>query len=187
MELYLNGHLLVREENVDKANWSKEPHDILYKSDGTIVNGNAGNQTYDHVTTVDLDTVLIKGKNTLIIALYNLHGMKNKGGFSFRLDMTKGGAPIIVPSKDLLQQLADQSLQVYPNPSYGLLNLEIDAPRGIDRQVAITDMRGRILTSAVLGGNVNFHQLDIKELPAGMYLVQLRVGDLTVSQKLMKY
>lgn len=88
-EIYVNGHLLVREENVDSKNWAADgmPHDIRYFDDGTMTNGYASHQMFDHVESVSLDTVFKIGVNEVVVVLRNLHGKTNKGGFSFMLDV----------------------------------------------------------------------------------------------------
>ncbi|WP_417592369.1 T9SS type A sorting domain-containing protein [Owenweeksia hongkongensis] len=86
-EVYINGHLILREENTELANWSGVPHDVRYHASGTITNGYAGNQMFDYAVGVSLDTIFVVGVNEVVVALRNLKGAANKGGFSFMLDV----------------------------------------------------------------------------------------------------
>lgn len=86
-EVYVNGHLLVREENVLTENWSGVPHDIKYFDDGSMTNGYSGNQMFDYAASADLDTIFNVGLNEIVVALRNLKASHNKGGFSFMMDV----------------------------------------------------------------------------------------------------
>lgn len=86
-EVYVNGHLLVREENVLTENWSGVPHDIKYFDDGSMTNGYSGNQMFDYAASVSLDTVFSVGLNEVVVVLRNLKASHNKGGFSFMMDV----------------------------------------------------------------------------------------------------
>lgn len=61
--------------------------------------------------------------------------------------------------------MEDQLLQLYPNPSKGILNVKIS---GTIEGYSISDMRGRIIISS----ETKFHELavNIESLKAGMYL-----------------
>lgn len=86
-EVYVNGSLLVREENKVLENWTGVPHDIRYFDDGTMTNGYMGNQIFDYAAAVDLDTVFNVGMNEVVVVIRNLRNASNKGGFSFMMDL----------------------------------------------------------------------------------------------------
>lgn len=95
-EVYLNGVLLVREENVEIANWSGVPHDIAYDGSGGAINGYMGNQAFDFVGPTDLDPVFVAGMNELVVVLRNLRNSNNKGGFVMLFNI-KNDCPILPP------------------------------------------------------------------------------------------
>ncbi|MBI1268438.1 MAG: T9SS type A sorting domain-containing protein [Cryomorphaceae bacterium] len=59
----------------------------------------------------------------------------------------------------------NRSLVMYPNPTSGLVNLNVDAPS----QVLIFDLHGALVLSTSSNGN---KPLDLNELPAGFYAIQ---------------
>lgn len=67
---------------------------------------------------------------------------------------------------------------VFPNPTTGQLNLLLDpsaaATNGV--QVEILDLNGKIYRSAKLDAGATQGELNVAELPAGMYLVRLNYG-----------
>ena len=95
-EVYLNGVLLVREENVEIANWSGVPHDIAYDGAGGAINGYLGHQAFDFVGPTDLDPVFVAGMNELVVVLRNLRNVNNKGGFVMLFNI-KNDCPILPP------------------------------------------------------------------------------------------
>ncbi len=188
-EIYLNGVLLVREENMHKDNWTGVYHDIMWSGDGSVDNGHMGGQTFDYVNSVDLDTVLTTGKNELVIALYNLRSGANKGGFSFRLDMTRDGLPNLLPYKNVVQALAgsDATLELYPNPVSNMLNLKISSDYANDRQVMLLDMSGKVLTQDVVSPRDELYRFDMNAYPSGMYIVRVLAGDAVLTAKVFKH
>ncbi len=192
-EIYLNGTLLVREENMDKDNWTGVYHDIKYNSDGSMDNGHMGGQMFDYVNNVDLDTVLQNGENHLVVALYNLRSSANKGGFSFRLDMTKGGAPVIIPcpavvpkSVVLKDGTSNGGISVYPNPASSVVQVEIDAPAQFERILSLHDISGRVLQHEVLPGSESLLRIKLENYPAGIYILRVAAGAEVYTEKIMK-
>lgn len=174
VEVYLNGYLLVHEENSKPENWFGVPHDIEFNADGTVDNGANGNQAFDYASGADLDSILIKGENCLVLALYNLRSSGNKGGFSFRLDMTKGGAPVLVPLKRQLASVVDQGdLKLYPNPTLGFFTIVMEEELMYQKELTILDMSGKILAVESVAAQVGEVQLDISDYPEGVYLIRV--------------
>jgi hypothetical protein len=68
------------------------------------------------------------------------------------------------------------AVKVYPNPMYDQVNLTFDSPEGFTAQIVVSDLIGRqhlAQKTAVFTG-ANQVNLDVNELPAGIYLVQIR-------------
>lgn len=100
MEVYINGKLMVGEyDAVLRSNWKNPPFDALFKDDESVVNGNQSGDTYDFITTMDIDSLFVSGANEIVVVCRNLSGSTNKGGFSFRMDIK--GTPG-VPTKGFI-------------------------------------------------------------------------------------
>ncbi len=100
VEVYINGKRLVGEyDAVLKTNWKNPPFDVLFKDNGSVVNGYMGGDAYDSTSSMDMDSLFVSGVNEIVVVCRNLAGSTNKGGFSFRLDIK--GTPG-VPTKGFI-------------------------------------------------------------------------------------
>lgn len=69
----------------------------------------------------------------------------------------------------------NNSVEVYPNPSNGVYNLQLLGGSEQEKKVSVTDMQGKILLSKniVLSGNLQNEVIDLTEFSAGVYLLQV--------------
>jgi hypothetical protein len=70
-------------------------------------------------------------------------------------------------------------ISIFPNPAGGFVN--IDALPGTNYNVIIIDMAGKIVKS--FSGNQ--HRLDVQDIPAGNYLLQVHAGGAVAVEKLV--
>ncbi|WP_020530820.1 fibronectin type III domain-containing protein [Flexithrix dorotheae] len=68
-----------------------------------------------------------------------------------------------------------QSTKVYPNPSEGIFNLEVDMPGNAPMTVKVFNTVGKVVNVEVLpkSDRVLRHQLDLSIQPSGIYLIQV--------------
>lgn len=80
-----------------------------------------------------------------------------------------GSFPLDTPFTSIRDAVRNiESLKVYPNPSNGIVN--IDIPKEVnDFEVVLIDLSGKVIMKTI-----NQNQLNISHLPAGMYMVQLQ-------------
>jgi hypothetical protein len=76
-------------------------------------------------------------------------------------------------------------LKLYPNPSTGLITLEINNPNGQELHIVILDMAGRHLFSKTVSNMHLTEQVDLGRFPGGFYMVKLSSGNLTKITKLV--
>ncbi len=98
VEVYINGHRLFRQQLSDYSTFTGVPHFLKINANGSITNGGVGYDAFDIVKPINLDTVLVKGVNTITMAVRNYSSPQNKGGFSVQLNLDKNGSPILLPS-----------------------------------------------------------------------------------------
>lgn len=74
-------------------------------------------------------------------------------------------------------------LNIYPNPTDGLLTLQTISKHFFRARVEIYDLNGRQLMRKVLeiGAGSNLSQLDVSELPSGTYMMVLYASESTAS------
>jgi len=74
--------------------------------------------------------------------------------------------------KNSIDKLNDIQFSVYPNPTDGILNVDMSttAGRGETIQVRITDAIGKVVAEKEIGqSNVRVHQIDLSNLENGSY------------------
>jgi hypothetical protein len=90
----------------------------------------------------------------------------------------------ITPPVGINSLLNDEAISVYPNPSYGHLNIKLDAYNGEVVNYMIYDLRGREVMSSQI---TNSHtMLDLVKLVPGVYVIRLESGDEILTHKFLK-
>ncbi len=80
-------------------------------------------------------------------------------------------------------KVSDFSLM--PNPTSGIVNLNMDESLNNDAEVFIYDIQGKLLDTKYLTTNRNLHTLDLSHISSGVYLVKVQSGNLSVVKKLI--
>lgn len=78
------------------------------------------------------------------------------------------------------------NISVYPNPSSGLLHLDISGDENAEVSIHIMDLLGQMHyeSNAMFGQNNTSHKLDLGNLANGLYIMKLTRGNKTYSQKI---
>jgi autotransporter-associated beta strand protein len=76
-----------------------------------------------------------------------------------------------------------QQFSVFPNPTTGALEVGWDAARG-EASLQVTDLVGRVLHQRT--GTSGSATLDLRSLPAGVYLINLEAGGVKACQRFVK-
>lgn len=72
----------------------------------------------------------------------------------------------------------------YPNPSSHNVTVDYDISNAVARrEIALTDLSGRVLSSERLEAANGTHQLDVSDLPQGIYLLQIVLDGEAVTTK----
>lgn len=192
VEIFINGHWIALEDGMGPANWRTANHDILFKDDGTVDNGHMGGDMFDFYALPDMDTVLMTGVNTIVLAIRNRTSKPDYGGFSFRMDMDKGGFPVLKKSYTM-KESNDQpshrndanSIHVFPNPASSWINVAVNAaPLEYPEKLQVVDINGRVVYS--INMEATEEQINLADLPAGMYVIKIFTNKSNYSQKVFK-
>lgn len=96
----------------------------------------------------------------------------------FAIDNFETSAPV---TTGITEKQAAPSLNLFPNPTSGRLNLRTTTR---DAKLLIVDLSGRPVYEAVISGNT---ELNLETLPAGMYFVKLQEGNNTTTTRILKH
>jgi hypothetical protein len=75
----------------------------------------------------------------------------------------------------------DKSINIYPNPTKGNLNIEADT---VIKSIELFDVQGRVLQ--ILKGNENTSQLNISNKANGMYFIRITTDESSIVKKIIK-
>lgn len=93
--------------------------------------------------------------------------------------------PILVPIKQLSAEGDDKEVLLYPNPSNGLLSVELSSISE-EADITISDITGRIIAHKVLAvDQASTASFDLSSNAPGVYLVQVRDGKFSYFEKLI--
>ena len=80
-----------------------------------------------------------------------------------------------------------QDLNVYPNPTSGLLELRLELENATELHAEVYDLTGRRMLSKALGRQISLNeQIDFSTLPNGIYLLRLRAGNAARTIRVIK-
>lgn len=82
----------------------------------------------------------------------------------------------------------DKLVKVYPNPTREILNIDTEFKFAVKKvEVQVTDLAGKPIRSQVFDNNkpVFQEQMNLKGLSAGMYLVNIKVGNQSLVRRIM--
>ncbi len=183
-EIYVNGTLIARIEGMGRANYRNPHHDARFYGAGSVDNGFMGGDAYDFTTGTAMSSIFQVGANELVVVVRNLGKVNDKGGFSMRMDLS--GCGIVPKSTEVVNTPAVQSaFEVYPNPTNG--NFAVYIPRfnsEAGAQVRLYDLNGRMLLQDKAETEVL--EMNIAELPAGVYYIKVNHQGVTHTQKVVK-
>lgn len=78
-------------------------------------------------------------------------------------------------------------LTLYPNPSSGIFHVDLALPTRSEVRMEVVDMQGRtVQTRGFAATNSLATTVDLSELPAGIYMLQVATSEGTVTQRVVK-
>jgi len=78
----------------------------------------------------------------------------------------------------------DQKVSIYPNPTSGQLNVQINALEFESVCLQVFDMSGRALNQ--VKSDANEFSVDVRELPAGLYMLKLQIKNKATQREVYK-
>jgi 5-hydroxyisourate hydrolase-like protein (transthyretin family) len=88
----------------------------------------------------------------------------------------------------LEENLISQSLDIYPNPTNGTLNVSFETQGSEAATLTIMDLTGKVIFQTETG-NLNGRyddQLNISKLARGTYMLRIENGDMTAVRRIIK-
>ena len=78
------------------------------------------------------------------------------------------------------------TINVYPNPAETMAKIDIQLSRITDVQISLVNITGQVLHSEIYPDVENvLHQIDLYDLPAGVYMLQILADKQLTTRKLV--
>lgn len=85
-----------------------------------------------------------------------------------------------------VQESADGAqLDIWPNPANGTATIRLPHNAGVSPTIRIHDAVGRVVDETRVGTGTELTEIDLRELPVGLYLVEARWGEHRSTQRLV--
>ncbi len=82
----------------------------------------------------------------------------------------------------------NESVEIFPNPTSGLLQLKFELPESADIELEIYDMTGRLMQTQILNGiSSQTQSINIGAFSDGVYTLKIKIDDVFILRKLLKY
>ncbi|HOZ29867.1 MAG TPA: PKD domain-containing protein [Bacteroidales bacterium] len=86
---------------------------------------------------------------------------------------------------DVEQLIAENSVNVYPNPSTGFVNIQINDESVSNFNIEIYDALGRKIINEFSDNGPNEYIADLSSYPEGLYIIRISFGERIVNKKLL--
>lgn len=136
-----------------------------------------------------LQTLGLGGQALTVLASGFLNPSVNSNGAAFGLfvALPTGGELIPLPVVTSLNERTDNNFRIFPNPASNSVQISFDKTDNQRLQAEVYNIAGSLVKSQLIeghnGGAVN-STLDVSDLKAGVYMLQLRAGELSQTRKL---
>ena len=122
------------------------------------------------------------------------HSYSANGGYNIKLIITGDcgtdsiSQVVNVAGISIAENALGRSMQLYPNPTVGLMNLRFESEAS-SAVISVLDLTGKTIMqineSNLIGGKYD-DQLDISHLAKGTYVLKVESGDLSVQRRIVK-
>ena len=114
-----------------------------------------------------------------MIRFFDYGGSPAPDGFRFVVTDGKGGflgtpkfltQPFVGTTEEVTAEL---DFVIFPNPATDIIQLALGIAPDSDTQILLTDMAGRTLYSGLMPAGNSARQIEVGELPGGIYLISV--------------
>lgn len=80
--------------------------------------------------------------------------------------------------------IGNRPVKIYPNPTKGLLKVEIPLTEEASATIGIFTLQGALVKKQNVSGT--FTEIDLNDQPTGMYILRISIGELSSEWKIIK-
>ena len=136
----------------------------------------------------------------IITGTISLHGFSQTTKYDFHYDLSGNRTERIIDLsksatisatgssttnvQSISENLAGQTISIYPNPTKGKLKVSISQLNGSEATLHVYNMKGSTVINKRVSGNTN--EIDLSKQPAGMYVLKVTIGENSTDWKIIK-
>ncbi len=141
----------------------------------------SANQPQRLVGSTTNATFVVTGLENGVTYFFRLKSVGKQGGSDFSVAIS--ARPSIILSAE--EETANNAFKLYPNPSTGSFNIQMNEIKGKNAQISVLDLSGRVVYQQFLQVNGKLDtQLNLN-LANGLYLLQLQTEKENLKRKLV--
>lgn len=84
-----------------------------------------------------------------------------------------------------LSNLHQAVVNVFPNPAIDQITISFSEPTATSGTARFYDQKGRVVSEKVIAPQTNNYNTSVSELPAGMYLLEVKVGEIEWTKRIV--
>ncbi len=104
-------------------------------------------------------------------------------------DTTQWSTPwsFTMGSASVNEFLSENNINIYPNPTQGLLYVELKAAKQTQMQIEVSNLLGEVLIREdyTAQQGINTHSINLEKFGAGVYLIQMQSGNEVFTQRVL--
>ena len=90
-------------------------------------------------------------------------------------------------ASDLVVEVADSSIEAYPNPFKSKLSIQISNPENLGVKLTMTDLTGRNIDLRIEAPSQrDLYVLDTNHINPGLYVMRINIGGFSKTLKMLK-
>lgn len=151
--------------------------DMVAATNVAYLAANTGSSTNDNFYTINLSTGMVSLVNGIGYGI----AVRN-------IAVKQGGAPPRLAAGTTIDKLfTENSVKVYPNPTSGSLTIELQGGEKSDALIEVYDLRGKNMGISMqeFFNSSTTKQIDLSQLPQGIYLLNVRMDGNISQQKIV--
>jgi PKD repeat protein len=113
--------------------------------------------------------------------------LKVCGGNDCGMGAYSDGLDIMVMDPTGINDISAKAVNVYPNPTTGIFNLQLNATQETNYELTLTNALGRqVITETLKVNGAATHSIDLSDMAQGVYYLYIRSNSGTIIEKIIK-